>query len=205
MIVIVNYGLGNLGSIHNMLRRIGAKNIVISNEKEIINKAEKIILPGVGAFSNGMSKIMESGLLEVLNENVLIRKKPVLGICLGMQLLTKHSDEGNVGGLGWIDAYTKKFNFSVENAGLKIPHMGWNEVSVSKPHALVQNLDNNSRFYFVHAYHVICNNSQDELLKCNYGIDFTCALQYENIMGVQFHPEKSHKFGMNLLRNFYTM
>ena len=205
MIVIVNYGLGNLGSIQNMLKRIGAKNIVISNENEIIDKAEKIILPGVGAFNNGMSKIRESNLLEVLNENVLIKKKPVLGICLGMQLLTKHSEEGDVDGLGWIDAYTRKFNFSDENKGLKSPHMGWNEVCISKSHSLIENLDNNSRFYFVHSYHVVCNNPQDELLKCNYGIDFTCALQFENIMGVQFHPEKSHKFGMNLLRNFYSM
>jgi glutamine amidotransferase len=205
MIAIINYGLGNLGSIQNMLKKIGCSDVIISNDRSEIDKADKLILPGVGAFDNGMSKINESGLLDVLNENVLIKKKPVLGICLGMQLLTRGSEEGKLKGLGWIDADTMKFSFESSGESLKIPHMGWNYVKVSKQHSLVKNIDNTFRFYFVHSYYVSCKNESDPLLKSHYGIDFTCAVQKENIMGVQFHPEKSHKYGMQLLKNFVDL
>lgn len=202
MITIINYGLGNLGSIQNMLKKVGYPDVQISNDPEVINRADKLILPGVGAFDNGMQKIYDSGLLDVLNENVLQKKKPVLGICLGMQLLTNKSEEGKLPGLGWIDAETIRFNFSGENASLKIPHMGWNEIHISKEHPLCQDLPAHSRFYFVHSYYVKCKNQADELMSCHYGIDFTCSVQHDNIMGAQFHPEKSHKFGMQLLKNF---
>ena len=205
MIVIVDYGLGNLGSIQNMLKKVGFSNSIITRNAEEIEKADKIILPGVGAFDAGMEKINQSGLLQTLNRAVLEQKKPVLGICLGMQLLTKGSEEGVLPGLGWIDAYTHRFQFVEENAGLKVPHMGWNEISISKEHELVKDLTMPARFYFVHSYYVKCQQQQDELLACHYGIDFTCAVQHENIMGVQFHAEKSHKFGMQLLKNFASI
>jgi imidazole glycerol-phosphate synthase subunit HisH len=202
MIAIINYGVGNLGSIQNMLKKVGYADNVITNDPDEINKADKLILPGVGAFDAGMQKIKESGLLDVLNHNALEVKKPVLGICLGMQLLGKGSEEGVLPGLGWIDSYTKRFQFSEEWAHLKIPHMGWNEVQPVKDHPLISNLPAPSRFYFVHSYYMKCANEADALLRCHYGIDFTCSVQYQNIMGVQFHAEKSHKFGMQLLKNF---
>lgn len=205
MIAIVNYGVGNLGSIQNMLKKVGCTESVITNQEEDLVRADKIILPGVGAFDTGMEKINESGLVGILNKIVVQEKKPLLGICLGMQLLTKGSEEGKLPGLGWIDAYTKKFQFSDEQAGLKVPHMGWNEISFSKQHDLIKDLSMPARFYFVHSYYVKCNDKQDELLSCNYGINFTCAVQHENIMGVQFHAEKSHKFGMQLLKNFASI
>jgi imidazole glycerol-phosphate synthase subunit HisH len=202
MIAIVDYGVGNLGSILNMLKRVGALDAKITNDIAVIRKAERMILPGVGAFDAGMQKIEESGLLDTLNEFALVAKKPVLGICLGMQLLTTGSEEGKLPGLGWINASTLRFNFEKDNAALKVPHMGWNEVKPQKHHPLIKDLPEKSRFYFVHSYYVRCNNSDDALLNCHYGIDFACSVQHENIMGVQFHAEKSHKFGMQLLKNF---
>lgn len=205
MIAIVNYGVGNLGSIQNMLKKVGCTESVITNQEEDLVRADKIILPGVGAFDTGMEKINESGLVGILNKIVVQEKKPLLGICLGMQLLTKGSEEGKLSGLGWIDAYTNRFQFSDEQASLKVPHMGWNEISISKQNDLIKDLSMPARFYFVHSYYVKCNNQQDELLSCNYGFNFTCAVQHENIMGVQFHAEKSHKFGMQLLKNFASI
>ena len=200
MIVIVDYGMGNLGSIINMFKKIGVEAKSTSDIKQI-EGAKKILLPGVGAFDAAMSKIAEKGFQSVLNYKALEEKVPVLGICLGLQLLTQGSEEGVLPGLGWIEAYTHKFKFD-DNNTLKIPHMGWNEVKVSKGHALVDSLPVPSRFYFVHSYYVKCKHHENELLSCNYGHDFTCAVQHDNIMGVQFHPEKSHKFGMQLLKNF---
>jgi imidazole glycerol-phosphate synthase subunit HisH len=205
MIAIINYGLGNLGSIQNMLKKVGCTDAVVTADPNQINKADKLILPGVGAFDNGMQKINESGLLQLLNQNVLEARKPVLGICLGMQLLTRGSEEGVLPGLGWIRANTVKFNFGENPEQLKIPHMGWNEVTKSKTHPLTDSLPEHSRFYFVHSYYVKCDDTADELLRCHYGTDFTCSVQHENIMGVQFHPEKSHKFGMLILKNFFTL
>lgn len=205
MIAVVNYGVGNLGSIQNMLKRVSNVETVITNDVSILNKANKIILPGVGAFDNGMEKIKTSGLLDTLHKIALQDKKPILGICLGMQMLANGSEEGVLPGLGWIDAYSCRFQPGGDNANLKVPHMGWNEVSISKHHALVNDLPLHSRFYFVHSYYVKCKQPDDILLTCHYGTDFTCAVQHDNIMGVQFHAEKSHKFGMQLLKNFASL
>lgn len=199
MIVIVDYGVGNLGSILNMFKKVGVK-ACVSGEEEIIRASEKLLLPGVGAFDAGMQSLNNSGLRPVLDDCVLQLKKPVLGICLGMQLMTKRSEEGTLPGLGWIDADVKKIQ--IEDATMKIPHMGWNIVQIAKPDPLFENLPEYSRFYFVHSYKVMCHNPDDILLYTNYGQQFTSAFRNNNRWGVQFHPEKSHKFGMRLLKNF---
>lgn len=203
MITIVDYGMGNLGSIANMVRRIGGKSIITSSKNEI-KKAEKLILPGVGAFDNGMQNLKKLGLIEIFNQKVLKDKIPVLGICLGMQLLGNSSEEGKLSGLGWIDGKTVKFQFE-NGSKLKIPHMGWNSVVIKKKSKLFENMPRESRFYFVHSYHLICNDKKDILAITEYGYDFTSAVERENIYGVQFHPEKSHKFGMQLLKNFIEL
>ena len=200
MIVIVDYKMGNLGSVSNIIKKIGHTSIV-SSDIEVISQATKIILPGVGSFEKAMSNLKELGLVNVLNEKVIQQKTPTLGICLGMQLLTNSSEEGNVQGLGWIDANTVKFQLS-EFPELKIPHMGWNEVDFPQAHYLCENYHEKPRFYFVHSYHVVCENDENKLMTTKHGIEFTSAIVKENIMGVQFHPEKSHKFGMNLFKNF---
>ncbi|HYM95549.1 MAG TPA: imidazole glycerol phosphate synthase subunit HisH [Chitinophagaceae bacterium] len=202
MITIIDYGMGNLGSIQNMLKRIKVESEVTGNVEKIA-AAKKILLPGVGAFDSAMQKINESGLADVLNRKALEEKVPTMGICLGMQLLTKSSEEGKLPGLGWIDARTVKFNFS--NNSLKIPHMGWNNVVIKKESPLLKNLPEEPRFYFVHSYYICCNNSEDVLTTTHYGIDFHSIIQHENIFGAQFHPEKSHKFGMNILENFANL
>jgi len=200
MITIINYNMGNLGSIANMLRHIGY-NSEITSDISKINSAEKIILPGVGNFDKAIQNIDKLGLTEVIKKKALIDKTPILGICLGMQLLCKNSEEGNGLGLGLIDAEVKKFLFSKEYK-LKIPHMGWNNVRIVKNHSIVSNMGEDTRFYFVHSYHVTCNNEDNILTRTNYGYDFTSSYAHDNIVGVQFHPEKSHKFGMLLLNNF---
>lgn len=201
MVTIIDYGMGNLGSIVNMIKKIGGDSILTS-DKSAIEKAQKLILPGVGAFDNGMKHINELGISELLTRKVLSEKIPLLGICLGMQLLTKGSEEGILPGLGWVDAETIKFK---SDSSIRIPHMGWNTVKVMKPNPLINNEDPDTRFYFVHSYYVKCHQPEDILLTTNYGIEFTSGLQHGNIWGVQFHPEKSHKFGMRLLTNFLAI
>lgn len=201
MVVIINYGMGNIGSISNMLKRVGAEAIVSSNPQEI-KKAARLILPGVGAFNNGMDNLNNLGLTSILNEMVIQQKTPILGICLGMQLMTKSSEEGSGPGLGWIDASTIRFKFGKEKQNLKIPHMGWNTIKWKKESVLFRDMFEEPRFYFVHSYHAVCNDKEDILATTNYGYDFVSAFQRDNIIGVQFHPEKSHKFGMQVLRNF---
>lgn len=191
--------MGNLGSVQNMFKRIGVPT-EITNDINEIKKAQKLLLPGVGAFGAAMQKIEESGLREILDQKVLEEKIPVLGICLGMQLLSQSSEEGISPGLGWISARTLKFNFT--NSALKIPHMGWNTVHPVKESRLIENFDNETRFYFVHSYYVKADNAEDVLTTTHYGLDFDSIIQHENIYGAQFHPEKSHKFGMRLLENF---
>jgi glutamine amidotransferase len=202
MIVIIDYGMGNLGSIKNIIKKIGYESI-ISNDKSIIQQAEKLILPGVGNFKEAMQNLNKTGLIDTLNKKILTEKTPILGICLGMQLMTSHSEEGDVIGLNWINANTKKFIFS--NNNIKIPHMGWNNIKIMKENKLNENFEAPCRFYFVHSYHVICNDSEDILHNTNYFIDFTSAFNRDNIYGVQYHPEKSHQFGFQLLKNFIEL
>lgn len=200
MITIINYGMGNLGSISNMIKRIGYSSEITSDISKITS-AEKIILPGVGNFDKAMQNIVSLKLLDVIKKKAIEDKTPMLGICLGMQLMCKRSEEGKEPGLGLIDAKVKKFSFPLDKK-LKIPHMGWNLVSTQKDNTLFLKMYPEPRFYFVHSYHVVCNNSSDVLSTTNYGFDFHSSFANRNIFGVQFHPEKSHKFGMLLLKNF---
>ena len=201
MIVIVDYGMGNLGSIQNMFHRLGLDSI-ISGDPAAITQADKLILPGVGAFDAGMRNLRERGLIPLLETKVRQGRTPVLGICLGMQLLSLRSEEGRLPGLGWIEAETVRFRFAEQAAPLKVPHMGWNQVSPQKVSPLFDRMYEEPRFYFVHSYHVRCHHPDDAWLSCRYGFEFTAAVERGNVVGVQFHPEKSHKFGMRLLENF---
>lgn len=201
MIAIIDYGIGNLGSIGNMLKKLGVP-AVVTADAAVIAGADKLILPGVGAFDYGMQKLQESGLIPVITEKTQQQQTPFLGICLGMQLMTRRSGEGQLPGLGWFDADTRRFDSSRLNTGEKIPHMGWAEVNITRAHPLTENLGELPRFYFVHAYHVVCDQADDALLTTHYGYDFVAAFARGHIMGVQFHPEKSHRFGMQLLHNF---
>lgn len=204
MITIIDYGMGNIGSIVNMLRKIGA-DFGVSSDPDEIHKANKIIIPGVGSFDNGMIRLNELKLIDVLNQKVVEQKTPVLGICLGMHLLTNKSEEGFLDGLGWIDAETIKFNSSNNNK-IKIPHMGWNTVNIMKGSSpLFRNMYENAKFYFVHSYYVKCNNVTNVLTETEYGTDFASSIEKDHIFGVQFHPEKSHKYGMLLLKNFMEL
>lgn len=198
MIDIVNYGMGNLGSVLNMLKYIGVSSKIV-DDPGVLEKAEKILLPGVGSFDQAMKRIKENGFLEVLNHKAINEKTPILGICLGMQLLTNGSEEGKLPGLGWINSETIRFPRS---SGLKVPHLGWNVVYPSTDSPLTKKLPEESRFYFVHSYYVTVASEENSILKTDYGIKFDAAIQKENIYGAQFHPEKSHKFGMQLLKNF---
>ncbi len=203
MIVIIDYGMGNLGSIRNMLKKIGAP-AEISSEPAEISRAEKLILPGVGAFDHGMRSLADRGLIPLLNNLVLEEKRQILGICLGMQLLTQRSEEGCLPGLGWIAGETRRFRFP-NGMGLKIPHMGWNEVKPITGSPLFAGYEESPCFYFVHSYHVFCDDPADTLSTTFYGYEFVSAVKRGNIMGTQFHPEKSHKFGLRLLKNFVDL
>ena len=199
-IIIIDYGMGNLGSLANMLKkiRVPAK---ISSDLGDIESAEKLLLPGVGSFDHGMQKLQQLNLIDILNKKVVRDKTPLLGICLGMQMFTKTSEEGAQQGLGWVDANTVKFNAD-KDSSLKIPHMGWDTLDIKKSHFLMQDTDSDAMYYFVHSFHVVCNRSEDILSTSHYGYDFVSSLAKDNIIGVQFHPEKSHKYGMKLLENF---
>ena len=199
MIGIIDYGMGNVGSVESMINHLGYYKTKIVTTPEELKEVDKIILPGVGTFDNGMRSLENSGLLTELNTQVLNKNKPVLGICLGMQLLMDKSEEGKLTGLGWIKGKCKKFVF--DNKKLKVPHMGWNNV-IPINNKLC---DKNSRFYFVHSYYVQCENKKNIMLKTNYGIEFVSGIFNKNIFGVQFHPEKSHKYGMKLMKKFIEL
>jgi imidazole glycerol-phosphate synthase subunit HisH len=200
MITIIDYGMGNHGSVSNMLKKVGAFAKISSDPEEIL-KAEKLLLPGVGSFDAAMSRINDSGLSGVLNKLVLEKKIPILGICLGMQLLMEGSEEGKLDGLGWIKGSAYHFKGRIP-LSLKVPHMGWNDISVTNQNLLTKGYAGEIRFYFVHSYFVKVENPANSMMNCNYGLEFNAAVHKNNIYGVQFHPEKSHRFGMQFLKNF---
>jgi glutamine amidotransferase len=186
-----------------MFKKIGIS-AVISSDPASIRSAEKLVLPGVGAFDNGMKNLNKMGLIDPLNEAVLSQKTPIIGICLGMQLMTRSSEEGILSGLGWIDAHTVRFKVPA-SSHLRVPNIGWNILKIAKPHVLFEGIDDISRFYFVHSYHVCCNDSNNVIATAPYFIEFTSAFARGNIMGVQFHPEKSLRFGFRILQNFASI
>jgi glutamine amidotransferase len=200
MIAIVDYGLGNISAFANVLAKINQPFVVARSSGDLQN-ASKIILPGVGSFDYALMLLERSGMVERLNAMVLHEKTPVLGVCVGMQMMTAGSEEGVRGGLGWIDADVRKFAGSSRRA-IRVPHMGWNNVLPSREHELTDGLDAESRFYFLHSYYVSCRDESDILATTEYGGRFTCAIAHKNIYGVQFHPEKSHRWGNQLLENF---
>lgn len=200
MIAIINYGLGNLTSIQNMFRRLGV-DTVITDDKQKISDASKLLLPGVGHFKRGMENLNNTGIGELVNREVLEKGKPILGICLGAQLMTQYSEEGDVKGLGWVDAITVRFD-SGKLGKLPVPHMGWTDIAVKRENALLQNLPEEPRFYFVHSYHFLFSQQEEVTATAHYGYEFACSFNKGNIYGAQFHPEKSHKFGMKVLENF---
>ena len=201
MIAVIDYGMGNVGSIINIFRKIGIPSILTSDFAQIEN-ADKLILPGVGAFDKGMHNLNESGLADAIKKHAIVNQKPLLGICLGMQLLGRSSEEGQERGLNLIPFDNKRFKFEA-NIELKIPHMGWDIAEcIVADDPLVKGLASVQRYYFVHSYHAVCDSEDNVLMKCEYGYSFAAAVKCGSIYGVQFHPEKSHKFGMALLENF---
>lgn len=200
MISVINYGVGNINSVCNMICKVKGGVRVIDNPAQIF-EAKKLILPGIGAFDHGMESLQRGGWLQPLQEMVLEKKVPILGICLGMQLMCQSSEEGQLKGLGWIDATVNKFEFE-KSLGLQVPHMGWNSVRAVNGNALIPHGAEDQRFYFVHSYFVRCQDQKDVHTIANYGHDFVSSFSRDNIYGVQFHPEKSHRFGMDLIRNF---
>jgi glutamine amidotransferase len=206
VIAIVNYGMGNVGAIRNMLGKIGAAAVITADAHEL-RSAGRLIVPGIGAFDQGMEKLEHSGLVPLLRDIVFGQRTPILGICLGMQLFARGSEEGGGGeGLGWVDAQCVRFRPPQSLPALKVPHMRWNRVRSLRPCALFDAIDYEEQFfYFVHSYHVVCGDAADIVGTTPYGGDFVSVLQHDNIYGVQFHPEKSHRFGMRLLRRFVEM
>jgi glutamine amidotransferase len=198
MILIIDYGVGNVGAVANMLRKIGARARVGAEQADLA-AADKLVLPGVGHFDHGMRRLHASGLVPALNDQVLGRGKPVLGICLGMQMMTRTSEEGQHPGLGWIDAATRRLP---ELPAVRVPHMGWNAVQPENRATLFARDDAEERFYFVHSYVVRAADPAIVAASCGHGITFAAAIEKDNIFGVQFHPEKSHRFGMALMRRF---
>lgn len=201
MIVVVNYGLGNVGSLLNMMEKIGA-DAIASSDLEVIKQAKKLILPGVGSFDKGIENLESLGLVKLLEKKCIKEKIPIMGICLGMQLFTRCSEEGTREGLGWINADTVKFKFNEDRPRLRIPHMGWNTVEAKKWSVLLDESGQELRYYFGHSYHVVCEEEADILAETSYGYNFPSAIWKNNIVGVQFHPEKSHKFGLKLIKSF---
>jgi glutamine amidotransferase len=194
---LVDYGLGNLGSVVNMLKRVGVASRRVSERDEILD-SERVLLPGIGAFDTGMSLLHERGLVDPLRE-FAESGRPLFGICLGMQLLLDSSEEGNARGLGLIPGQSRRFT---PDGGLRVPHMGWNSVAPTRPDSLVDGLPDDARFYFVHSYRVETQNPEHTLATSQYGVEFASMVRVGNVMGAQFHPEKSHTFGMTVLRNF---
>lgn len=201
VITIIDYGLGNVKAFANMYKRLGFDVRRATNAAEL-QGATKLILPGVGAFDHAIDLLNASGMRAVLDEMVLIQKVPVLGVCVGMQILADGSDEGQLPGLGWVPGRVKTFRDDVRSSALPLPHMGWNDVVPKGKSKLFENLDRNVRFYFLHSFFFDCTNSESSLAASEYGLEFSCAVSSDNVFGVQFHPEKSHHCGTQLLKNF---
>lgn len=200
---IIDYGMGNLHSVKRKFDRIGARAIVTSDPQQLASM-DKVVLPGVGHFAKAMENLTSLGLIDALNEIVRDGTTPILGICLGMQLFANSSEEGNVAGLGWIDAEVVRFRVN-DTLRFKVPHMGWNAISAKKESPLLSEISPESEFYFVHSYHFKCHHSGDVLCETDYNYPFTSAVAKNNIYGVQFHPEKSHDAGEMMLRNFVAL
>ncbi|MFA6260094.1 MAG: imidazole glycerol phosphate synthase subunit HisH [Bacteroidia bacterium] len=201
MIGIVNYGSGNIHAIANIYNRLNIA-YLISDDPAELNKASHLILPGVGAFDETMKILNSSGLHGYLDEMVLEKRKPIMGICVGMQLLAEGSEEGNLAGFGWIKGTVKRFDASTLTEKPYLPHLGWNTVEVNKPTTLFNEVDLSIGFYFLHSFYFQCTNQADVLGTTTYGIRFASAVQHDNVMGMQFHPEKSHQNGISLFHNF---
>lgn len=201
MITIIDYGVGNIKAFYNIFSKLSV-NVKIAQKPEDLINASKLILPGVGHFDYAMKRFSESGMLNVVDEMVMNHNMPILGICVGMQMLAKTSEEGVMPGLGWINATVKKIDTNFLTQTTRLPHMGWNDVSVKTKNPLLKNLEFNSRFYFLHSYYFETNIASDSIAFSNYGKEFTCVVNHKNIYGVQFHPEKSHHYGVQLLNNF---
>ncbi|MBD3306022.1 imidazole glycerol phosphate synthase subunit HisH [candidate division KSB3 bacterium] len=204
MVTLIDPKLGNIGSVANMLKRIGVE-VRITSAPHDIAAADALILPGVGHFDTGMQHLQDLQLVEPLQQKVLERQTPILGICLGMQLITRKSEEGTASGLGLIDAETIQFRKDQIEASLRFPHMGWNTVIPHKHQEMFLVIEEETRFYFVHNFHVICDHQADVLTTTEYGYQFASAFQHDNIWGVQFHPEKSHRFGMHFLKTWVEL
>lgn len=202
MIAIIDHGMGNLGSVHNMLRKIGADSIRTA-DPDAIRRADKIVLAGIGAFDGAADRLASLGLVDVLNDLVLDRRVPVLGVCLGMQLMARSSEEGVQSGLGWLDAEVRRFSFP-PGSQLPVPHMGWEVIKPIRPNPLFDE-GSDKRFYFSHAYHLVCHDEDDVTATATYGYEFAAAVQRGTILGTQFHPEKSHVFGADVYRRFVRL
>jgi glutamine amidotransferase len=201
MVAIIDYGVGNLRAIQNIIKKAGGKSVITSDLKAL-ESADKLILPGVGSFGYGIDQLIDRNLVDFLNDHVLEKRKTILGLCLGAQLMTRESEEGNRKGLGWINAMTKKFDDEYVSI---TPHMNWADVKFSPPSALSHGMEEEARFYFVHSYHFQFQDQKQVIGTAHYGYEFACAFQYNNIYGVQFHPEKSHRFGVKLFENFLKL
>jgi len=203
MISILDYGVGNVQAISNIYKRLSIPTRRVSTAKELA-EAEKIILPGVGSFDWAMARLDKSGMRNVLDDLVMLKRKPVLGICVGMQMMAKRSEEGALKGLGWADAEVKKLNGAcvTNSCRASLPHMGWNDVEPCSSEGLFSDIGTTGRFYFLHSYHFVPKEQKTILARTDYGGDFTSSVRVDNIYGVQFHPEKSHQWGIQLLKNF---
>lgn len=195
MIAIVDYGLGNVFAFRNVFERLNIA-VAMARTPVDIAGADKLILPGVGAFDHAMDRLDASGLRDAIEDSALVKKRPILGVCVGMQMLTESSEEGERPGLGWVPGMVRKFDASVD-----LPHMGWNDVKALRRDDLFREI-HDARFYFLHSYYVQCRDAADALAEASYGGEFCCAVSRDNLFGVQFHPEKSHHWGMQLLKNF---
>ncbi len=201
MITIIDYGIGNINAFVNVYKRVDVPVKIAKTNADLID-AEKLILPGVGHFDYAMEKLNASGMRDELDNLVINQKVPVLGICVGMQMMANYSEEGSMDGLKWIDASVKKFDEDKIHQVTRLPHMGWNDVSPTKNVKLFKGLENDAIFYFLHSFYFECHNAEDVMAVSDYGIKFTSAAHHENKFGIQFHPEKSHHYGEILLHNF---